>query len=131
MEWLEQLHSIWRWVILLVGLAAIVLAIMAAMGSRSWDSLAERLSFLFPISLDIQFLIGAILWVLQNRWSGDAFIGYIHPIAMIAAVALAHVGRSRSEKATGDQGRGRQAAIFFGASLVVILLAIPIASWPL
>lgn len=132
MEWLVTIHSIWRWVVLLVALGAIVLAVMSATGSRPWDGTSDRLSLFFTIAMDVQFLIGAILWITQSRWNGNnAFISFGHPLLMLVAVALSHVGRSRADKATGDRAKGTQATIFFAASLVLILLAIPFAAWPL
>jgi hypothetical protein len=131
MEWVVTLHSYWRWVVLLVGLGAIVVSLMAASGSRPWDSLADRLSLVFTIAMDIQFLIGVIVWVSESRWSGDVVLGWLHPIAMLGAVALAHIGRTRAERAATDRDRGRQTALFFAVSFVVILIAIPLGSWPI
>lgn len=132
MEWLATIHSIWRWVVLLVAVGALAFAVMSAMGSRPWDAISDRLSLFFTLAMDIQFLIGAVLWIGQSRWSGaNPFISYFHPIAMIAAIALAHVGRVRADRATTDRDKGRQAALFFGLSLVVVLLTIPVAAWPL
>ena len=132
MDWLVSVHSIWRWVVLLAAVGALVLAVMAAAGSRPWDATADRFSFFFTLAMDIQFLIGAVLWLVQGRWSGaDTLISWVHPLAMIAAVALAHVGRVRTDRAAGDRNKGRQAALFFGLSLVVVVIAIPLASWPI
>jgi hypothetical protein len=98
-------------VLLAAGLA-IALSALAAFGSRPWDNLADRLSFFFTIALDVQVLIGVVVWVLNQAWTRDAFIGFIHPVLMLAAVAVAHV-------------------VFFVVSLVMVVLAIPTASWPL
>ena len=99
-------------------------------GNRPWDALADRLALFFTISLDIQVLIGLVVWVTQQRWSGDLFLGYIHPLAMLAAVALAHIGRTRADRASDSREKGRFATLFFVGSFVVILLAIPLGSWP-
>ena len=131
MDWLVDLHSIWRWLVLLAAVLAIALSALSAFGSRPWDNLADRLSFFFTVALDVQVLIGVVLWVLNQAWTRDAFIGFIHPVLMLAAVAVAHVGRARSERATGDRSRGRVALVFFIVSLVIVVLAIPTASWPL
>jgi hypothetical protein len=50
---------------------------------------------------------------------------------MLGAVALAHIGRTRAERAATDRDRGRQTALFFAVSFVVILIAIPLGSWPI
>ncbi|MEO6458483.1 MAG: hypothetical protein ABIO92_09485 [Chloroflexia bacterium] len=131
MDLLVDLHSVFRWVVLLVALAAIAFAVLAATGARPWDRVAERLSFFFPLTMDIQALIGLVVWVLGSGWAGDTFLGWIHPGLMLAAIGLAHVGRARSEKAEGSKAKGRQATLFFDLSLLMVLVAIPTASWPL
>lgn len=130
-DWLVQFHSVFRWVVLLLALAAIVLAVLSATGSRPWDALSDRLSLFFTIALDVQVLVGLVLWVLESRWQGsDAALSWLHPILMLGAVALAHVGRARSDRVGGSVNKGRQAAVFFGLSLMVVLAGIPLNSWP-
>jgi Na+/proline symporter len=132
MDVIVTLHNIWRWVVLLVGLGAIVFAVMAASGSRPWDGISDRLSFCFTLSRDIQLWLGIIVWIGEQRWDGaNTFLSFIHPLAMIVAVAVAHFGRRRSDSAAESRDKGRQASIFFILSLLVILVAIPIAAWPL
>jgi hypothetical protein len=95
--------------------------------------LGDRSSLYFTIAMDIQFLIGILVWVIERRWEGDTSLGWFHPLAMFVAVALAHVGRSRADvgRSATSADKGRQAALFFIASLVVVLIAIPISSWPI
>jgi hypothetical protein len=82
--------------------------------------------------MDIQLLIGIVVWIGQQRWDGkEPFLSFIHPLLMIVAVALAHVGRARSDRADGSRVKGQQASIFFILSFIVIVVAIPIANWPL
>lgn len=132
MEFIVTIHSIWRWAVLLTGVGALVLSIMSATGSRPWDALTDRFSLFFTIALDVQFLIGAVVWLTGSRWNGaNAYLSFFHPILMLAAIAIAHAGRTRADKATGGKAKGTQATIFFGVSLLVILLAIPLAAWPL
>jgi hypothetical protein len=131
LEWLDTLHSIWRYAVLLAGLGAVVVAALAMTGSRSWDALSDRLSFFFPLALDIQFLIGVGVWLLGDWPRSDTFLMWIHPLLMLVALGLAHVGRARSERESGPRDKGRVALVFFAASLLVILIAIPLYSWPL
>jgi vacuolar-type H+-ATPase subunit I/STV1 len=131
MEWVATVHSYWRWVVLLVGLAAIVLSVMSMAGNRPWDALTDRLALFFTIAMDVQLLIGVVVWIVEQRWAGDLFLGYIHPLAMIAAVGLAHVGRQRADRASDSRDKGRLATIFFVASFVVILITIPLCAWPI
>lgn len=129
-DWLVTIHSVFRWVVLAAGLGAIALAAMSAWGGRPWDALSDRLSLLFTISMDVQLLIGIVLWVLERRWTGDPILSFLHPLAMVAAVGLAHVGRRRADRATTAPNKGTQAVLFFVLSLVVVLAAIPLYSWP-
>jgi hypothetical protein len=133
LDFLAFVHSGFRWVVLLAAILAIVVAVLSAAGTRRWGVLGERSSFFFTLAMDVQFLIGLLVWVLGQRWQGDLGLGWLHPLAMLAAVALAHVGRARADldrNATSTE-KGRQAAIFFTASLLVILIAIPFSSWPI
>lgn len=129
---LLEFHSIFRWVVLLAAVGALVVAAMVMSGSRAWDGIADRLSLIYTIALDVQFLIGAILWASEQRWSAfDPFLSLAHPLLMFAAVAVAHIGRARSERVADDRQRGRLTLIFFGLSLIIIIAAIPLYSWPL
>ncbi len=131
-EFLLNFHSIFRWVVLLAAVGAIALATLSATGSRPWDALSNSSSLAFTVAMDVQLLIGLALWVAEHRWSiNDAGLTWAHPLLMIAAVGLAHVGRERADKALGDKRRGATAALFFGASLLVILIAIPLYAWRL
>jgi hypothetical protein len=130
---LVDIHSIFRWVVLSTAVLAIAIAFMSATGARRWGVLGDRSSLFFTIAMDIQFLTGILVWVLERRWEGDAVLGWFHPLAMLVAVALAHVGRARADRDRNATSidKGRQAALFFTASLLVVLIAIPLASWPI
>ena len=130
MQWLVDLHSILRWVVLLAALGAVAFAVLAATGARPWDRAADVLSRIYPVSLDIQVVIGVVLWVWGRQWEQDPVLAWLHPAAMLVAVALAHVGRARADRASSSREKGKQAAIFFDASLLLVLVAIPLYSWP-
>ena len=55
--------------------------------------------------LDIQALVGILVWLFADYKHDDTFLRWIHPVAMIAAVGLAHVGRARSERAVGSKSK--------------------------
>ena len=65
-EFLFTLHSSLRWFVLIFAIAAIVLSVLSATGSRPWDPVADRASLLYTIVLDIQFLVGLILWIVPR-----------------------------------------------------------------
>jgi hypothetical protein len=119
------IHSLLRWVVLLAGFYAVA----AAFGRRD-----ARPGRWFAISLDIQVLLGLILYWLSPITSGAIgnmgeamqnrvvrFWAVEHVTSMIVAVALAHVGVARARKGKGG------AAVLFLLALLAILAGIP---WP-
>src|SRR5512138_3128541 len=131
-----MLHSIWRWVVLLAAAAAIVKALVGWFGRQPWTGLDDRLGMLYTLTIDIQVLLGLILYIVEQRWrTADPFFAYVHPLVMIIALILAHIGRSRTRKAAPagsretqlsfDTARHRTAAIFYAISFLLIVAAIP------
>ena len=116
---------------LIAAVGALALSVMAFMGSREWDALTDRFSLFFTIAMDIQVLIGILVWITDEQARGDTFLAWVHPLAMLLAAGLAHAGRALSERAVGSEAKGRTAIMFFGGSLALILIAIPLGSWPL
>ena len=131
MEWLVQFHSIWRYVVLLMALAAIIFSLLAYLGSRPWDNLTDRISFFFTLAMDIQVLVGIGVWLFADWDRNNSLLLWIHPLLMIAAVGLAHAGRVISERASDSRNKGGRATLFFVSSLVVVLVAIQFATRPL
>ena len=59
------LHSWLRWLVLLAALFAIVRALSGMRAGRAWDAAADRSLLLFTIALDVQFLLGLILYAIS------------------------------------------------------------------
>jgi hypothetical protein len=55
----------------------------------------------------------------------DRFFGLEHLLFMAVALGLAHAGRVVARKAPAAVAKHKKAALFFTASLVVVLLGIP------
>jgi hypothetical protein len=134
-------HSLLRWLVLILAVIAVVRAIAGLSGPRAWargDTLTGRL---LAMSIDIQMLVGLILYGLLSPITRTAladmgvamrdaslrFFAVEHLVLMLAAVALVHIGQGRVRKASTDRARHRAAAIFFGIALLLMLLGIP---WP-
>lgn len=139
------LHNILRWVVLLGGIVAAVRAIVGWMGQRPWGAGDRQLGLLFTISMDIQVLLGLLLYFVLSPITtanfsnfgeamGNADVRFFlveHLALMLVALVLAHIGNSRAKKAGTDQARHRAAAIFFTLAVVAVLLAIPWTGRPL
>jgi hypothetical protein len=135
-------HSWLRWLVLLAGLAAVARAVSGVNTRRPWTPLDDRGGMWFTAALDLQMLIGLVLYAFLSPVTQSAFVDMAaamraapvrffaveHPVGMIVAIALAHVGRVRIRKATDSESRHKRALVFFGLSLVVLLLSIP---WPI
>ena len=134
------LHSWLRWLVLLMGLMAVARAISGTTSRRPWTPIDDRAGFLFTMLLDLQVLVGLILYVWLSPITHEAFRDFggamksiglrfwavEHVFGMIVALALAHIGRVRIRRADASR-RPRLTLIFFGLALVAILASIP---WP-
>lgn len=129
--WVD-VHMVWRWVMLAVALVTIVKALIGWTGKQPWGKLDDQLGMLFTITVDIQFLLGLILWFTGPFKITDAgalmsnqlarFYLIEHPLYMLIALVLAHIGRSRSRKALTDVQKHKMAFIFYLLSFLFIVL---------
>jgi uncharacterized protein YacL len=128
-------HSWLRWVALVAGVGTTFAAL------RRQDSTAERWALAAMTMLDLQMLIGLILYLVVSpnmreilAHFGDAmkdpaarFWAVEHLTAMLGAVIAAHVARVLARKAkTPDAKRSRLLA-GFGIATVLMLVGMP---WP-
>jgi len=135
------LHSLLRWAVLLAGAVAWFRSIGGRTAKRPWTGTDELWGTLFTISLDIQLLVGLVLYIFLSPFTKIAFQDFggamangslrfwavEHIIGMIIGIALVHVGRVKIRKTADDVRRHRLATIFFGLALVIIIASIP---WP-
>ena len=134
-------HSWLRWAVLVFGIWAVVRAYGGVSSRRAWAPADGAAGRWFSISMDVQFVIGLVLYGLLSpitrqafadmgtamRTSAIRFWVVEHISLMIVALVLVHVGRARMKRAIGDAGRHRTAAIFYTLALLAVLAAIP---WP-
>lgn len=115
-------HSGWRYLVLLMLVLTLAKVLIGMFGKSSWGSLDELLNRFTPIVLDIQFLLGLVLWVLRQRWTDGA--SWEHPVTMIIAVALAHVTSSRVKKAPTDAAKFQAASVGYLITTLVVALGV-------
>ena len=132
------------WLRLLVVFAALLVVIRATVGMngrKPWTK-ADATGLRALVSLlDLQLLLGLIMYVVASPVIGGAFqnIGAAmrngnlrfflveHPFGMLVAIALAHVGSVKVRKAADAAAKYRLALTFVLIALIVILVSIP---WP-
>ena len=135
------LHSWLRWAVLLTGLVAWLRAIGGKTARRPWTPQDELWGLLLTISVDLQFLVGVVLYAFLSpivrqglrNFSVAMQIGVVrfftieHVIGMIAGIALVHIGRVKIRKAADADRKHRLAMVFYGIALVLMIISIP---WP-
>jgi hypothetical protein len=133
------LHSFVRWLVIVIGIVAAVRAFRGWYGKGVWTPADDRLGMAFTMSMDIQVLLGLLLYIFFSpltrvifRDFGAAmanaeirFFAADHIFLMIVALVLAHVGRAISRRAHVAAAKHRWAALFFGLALLLILVSIP------
>jgi hypothetical protein len=134
-------HSYLRWAVIVLGLVVLVRACAGWLGGRPWVGGDEAASKWFIIVLDVQLLLGLLLYLALSPITraalsdfggamGDRLLRFWaveHLFGMLVGVALAHIGRARARRAPSGPPRHRVTAVFFTLALMAILASIP---WP-
>src|SRR5688572_10875616 len=114
-------HSWMRWLVLAAALVVLVRSIRGLVRRAPWDPIDARASRAFVGLVDLQLLIGLVLYValspivrlaisdLGAAMASPAlrFFTIEHATAMLPAVIAAHVGSVRAKKANDDRRRHR------------------------
>tara|TARA_B100001146_G_scaffold35766_2_gene29190 strand:+ start:2556 stop:3020 length:465 start_codon:yes stop_codon:yes gene_type:complete len=130
------LHSLLRWVAIACGLVAIGRAAAGLTKTpATWIESDAKFSRLFAISLDVQMLLGILMYfkfstittsAFQNMGEamGNSVVRFWiveHPTIMLVALVFAHIGVARARKMVNPNGKHRTTLIFLGISLALIL----------
>ena len=139
MQILLVLHNLIRWLILIFAFWTVIAAISGLATKREYKISDGRSNFFFMLGMDIQLLIGLILyftsgWFESLKHMGESmkdpmlrFFTIEHSLLMIIAWILVHAGRTSVKKALTAQAKFKKTLLFFGIALLLILIAIP---WP-
>jgi len=142
MTTLITLHSVLRWIILIVLFVAIYRAFTGGQTQRAFDNTDQKTGLLLTITADLQLLLGLILYFMgalglkniQNQGmaavmkdSYARFFAVEHISMMLIAIVLLHIGRAKSKKAASDEGKHKLSFRFYLIALILILVSIP---WP-
>lgn len=135
------LHNIFRWVVLLIAVIAIYRAFSGWFQQRAWSELARKAGVFFGIALDIQLLLGFILYFVLSPFALKAFLtqgmafvmgsseyrfyAVEHLLIMGLAVVFAHLASILPKKVESAAAKHQRAAIFIGLAVLMILLGIP------
>lgn len=128
MDAVVDIHSWYRWVVLVVLLGAGITGLVRASRGTPWTEGAERPFVLATILMDLQIAVGIVLWIGNEGWDQDFFIKVIHPLGMLLAAAVAHTAVLRARKAAAASSY-RAAGIGLLASLAVVAAVVPRDAW--
>jgi hypothetical protein len=130
-------HNLLRWVVLALGVLALVKAYQGIAGDRPYAA-ARRTGILFTASLHVQLLLGLTLFVTSpfiktamsdmRTTMADAATRFFvaeHPTVMVAAVVLMTIGGIVAKNAANDAARHRKALVFIVITMLMILWGIP------
>jgi hypothetical protein len=130
------IHSWLRWVALVAGVGAVAMALREATLPR-----AEKWGLVLMMTLDLQLLLGALLYFALSPFTAQAFNDMSaamanpqlrffvvdHPTTMVLAVVVVHVGRIMARKAAAPAAKRTRLLYAFGIALLLMLAGIP---WP-
>ena len=115
-------HSVWRWVVLILLLAAIFKAFMGWRGKKEFTSGDKKLAMFAMVAFHIQFLGGLILYFISPK---VAFIEGFMKISMLLFFAMEHIllmsiamilltmGYSKSKKIVESDKKFKKIFVFY------------------
>ena len=135
------LHSWMRWIVVIVGVIAVVRFLIGWLGKRDWAALDACLALIFPVTIDIQLLLGLLLYFVLSPITTGAlrdfgaalknstvrFFSVEHIFMVLIALIVAHIGSALIKKRTDATAKFRIGFILFLLAMIIIFLAIP---WP-
>jgi hypothetical protein len=121
-EMILLVHSMFRWIVVIVGIVTIVKLILAIVQKSSFTKADRVITMLFSTAVDIQILLGLIT-IFTLGFSRDRLE---HAFVMLLALAAVHVPmRWRNAP---DAVRFRNTLISFVAALVLIFIGVAIVN---
>jgi hypothetical protein len=131
-------HSAWRWVVLAAGIAAIAATFRPDVASPARASVSP-LARLFSVSLDIQVLLGALLYLVFSPLTTISymppegtslpfelrFFAEYHVAAMLGAFLFIHAAAPLIRRADSDAARRRRARVVYGVTWLLVVSATP------
>ena len=133
------LHNLVRWAVILTGLWAVARAWQGWLRRTPWAPSDGRAMRIFVGMLDLQLLLGILLYAVFSPLTREAFrdigaamrdapVRYFfveHAGIMLAAIAVAHVGMARVKRQPTDAARFQTAALWLGIALAAIIGFVP------
>ena len=132
-------HNIIRWIVLVLGIIIVIQVGLGYFRRREWDEKTRKLGVYYTIGMDVQFLLGLLLYLffsditravfqdLSNAMTTPGLRSFAleHPISMLLAVVFGHMASILSRKGVDSAAKYRRALIWFSLSVLMLLLGMP------
>jgi hypothetical protein len=137
---LLHLHSVLRWIILVLLLVALYKNFAGRKGP--FTSAHQNLGLVLMICADIMLLVGLYQWfagplglkniqavgfkeIMKNAYY--RFYAIEHTTGMLLAIIFIHLGYSYGKKPVPDSQKHRRILLYLGLALLIVLISVP---WP-
>jgi len=134
-------HSYLRWGVLGMSVVCVARAAHGWARRRPFERADERVVRVLLSIVDTQLLLGLLLYAGLSPITGAAlhdvrgamsnsvlrFFSLEHQVAMVAAIAVLHVGLLRAKRLGADPKRHRSVLVSTAAALVLFVVGVP---WP-
>ena len=122
METLVTIHSWTRWLVLAALIAGILIGVERYRSKAEWKPSVYQLAVMV---VDIQVTIGIVIWIFDDGWSETFFFKVIHPVFMLLALGIGHMGVAVAKK----RDNVRSWLIASGSLVVALVLIIGAIPW--
>ena len=126
---LVTFHSFWRYAVLIAAILALVVAFVGWLGPLPQRVLLQpvvrRAGSLYIIAIDVQALVGIIIWLGKGWYAAPGFYRAEHPATMVLAVIAAHAGMVLAKRSLLPMRAARAMALGVAISLALVLIGIP------
>ena len=122
MQTLVTIHSWVRWLVLAALIGGIVFGMMRYRARQEWS---PHFYSLMVMVVDVQVTIGIVIWLFYDGWNRGFFFSVLHPIAMLLALGVAHMGMAIARR----RNEVRSWLLMAGASFVSLVLVVGAIPW--
>ena len=114
-------HSLVRWIIVLIGLVSFVRSLLVLTGRAPGNNMDRGLMSGFTGLMDLNVLLGLIVIIGLGEWEPQQIE---HAVTNVIAVVVAHIFAQRARKIEDTKLKARMNALGVLISLLIIVLGV-------